>query len=380
MATAMASCSGGAVQGQMVLVLQGGGALGAYQVGVYQALHEAGLEPDWVIGTSIGAINGGLIAGNRLDERLARLDEFWDKVRLSPMVEPMAAPWARHWYANFAATVCGIPAFFAPRAIPWGGIYAPLGVYASSWYRTEALQETLANLLDTELIGQRAPRLTVGAVGVTSGELVYFDSARERLELEHVMASGALPPAFPAIRVRGEPYWDGGIYSNTPIEAVMDDQPRRDSVIFNVNVWHPQGPAPSSIWEVLGRQKNIQYSSRAESHIARQKQLHRMRHIIRSLKHRLPPEMHDDPALVDLTAHGCGTTMHVVRLLAPEHEGDDYTKDIDFTPEGIGARREAGYADARGMLERRPWLAPVEPMEGVIIHQNAPMTERLAKS
>ena len=365
----MASCSGGAVQGQVVLVLQGGGALGAYQVGVYQALHEAGLEPDWVIGTSIGAINGGLIAGNRLDERLARLDEFWDKVRLPPMIDP-----------KFAATFCGIPAFFAPRAIPWGGIYAPLGVYASSWYRTEALQETLANLLDTQLIGMRAPRLTVGAVGVTSGELVYFDSAREALELEHVMASGALPPAFPAIRVRGEPYWDGGIYSNTPIEAVMDDQPRRDSVIFNVNVWHPQGPAPSSIWEVLGRQKNIQYASRADSHIARQKQLHRMRHIIRSLKHRLPPEVHDDPALVDLTAHGCGTTMHVGRLLAPEHEGDDYTKDIDFTSEGIGGRREAGYADARAMLERRPWLAPVEPMEGVIIHQNAPMTERLAKS
>jgi len=380
MSTQMASCSGGKVQGQVVLVLQGGGALGAYQVGVYQALHEAGLEPDWVIGTSIGAINGALIAGNREPERLARLDEFWDKVRLSPMLEPMAAPWARHWYANFAATVSGVPAFFAPRAIPWGGIYAPLGVYASSWYRTDALQATLGNLVDTELFGQRAPRLTVGAVGVTSGELVYFDSARKELEIEHVMASGALPPAFPAIRVGGEPYWDGGIYSNTPIEAVMDDQPRRDSVIFNVNVWHPQGPAPQSIWEVLGRQKNIQYASRAESHIARHKQLHRLRHIIRQLKHKLPPEAHDDPTLTDLTSHGCGTTMHVVRLLAPEHDGDDYTKDIDFTPGGIAARRQAGYDDARDMLARRPWLAPVDPMEGVIIHQNAPMTERLAKS
>ena len=367
----MASCSGGAVQGQVVLVLQGGGALGAYQVGVYQALHEAGLEPDWVIGTSIGAINGALIAGNREAQRLAQLDQFWDKVHVH---------WPRGWQADFAATVGGVPAFFTPRAIPWGGIYAPLGVYASSWYRTDALQETLQNLLDTELFGQRAPRLTVGAVGVTSGELVYFDSAKRELRLEHVMASGALPPAFPAIRIGEEPYWDGGIYSNTPIEAVMDDQPRRDSMIFNVNVWHPQGPAPNSIWEVLGRQKNIQYSSRADSHIARQKQLHRMRHIIRSLEHKLPPEAHDDPALVDLTSHGCSTTMHIVRLLAPEHDGGDYTKDLDFTREGIAARREAGYANARAMLETRPWLAPVEPMEGVIIHQNAPMTERLAKS
>jgi NTE family protein len=380
MSTAMASCSGTSVQGQVVLVLQGGGALGAYQVGVYQALHEAGLEPDWVIGTSIGAINGALLAGNRHDERLARLDEFWDKLRLSPMLELMAAPWARHWYANFTATVSGIPAFFAPRAIPWGGIYAPLGVYSSSWYRTEALQQTLAGLLEPELFAHRAPRLTVAAVGVTSGELAYFDSAKCKLELEHIMASGALPPAFPAIRVEGEPYWDGGIFSNTPIEAVMDDQPRRDSVIFNVNVWQSQGPAPNSIWEVLGRQKNIQYASRAESHIARQKQIHRMRHIIRRLKRHLPAEQQNDPELQDLTSHGCGTTMHVVRLLAPEHDGDDYTKDIDFSPDGLTARREAGYTDARDMLARRPWLAPVEPMEGVIIHQNAPMTERLAKS
>src|SRR3989442_14467471 len=275
----MASSSGEQLPGQVVLVLQGGGALGAYQVGVYQALHEAGVEPDWIIDTSIGAVNGAIIAGNETERRLPRLHEFWDKVRLGAWVEPMAGPWANHWYANLSTDIGGIPGLFIPRAIPWGGIYAPLGVYSSSWYRTEALQETLANLLDTQLIGLRAPRLTVGAVGVTSGELAYFDSAREQLELEHVMASGALPPAFPAIRVRGEPYWDGGIYSNTPIEAVMDDQPRRDSVIFNVNVWHPQGPAPSSIWEVLGRQKNIQYSSRAESHIARQKQLHRMRHI-----------------------------------------------------------------------------------------------------
>ena len=165
-----------------------------------------------------------------------------------------------------------------------------------------------------------------------------------------------------------------------PIEAVMDDQPRRDSVIFNVNVWQSQGPAPSSIWQVLGRQKNIQYASRAESHIARQKQLHRMRHIIRRLKHHLPADQLKDAEMQELTAHGCGTTMHVVRLLAPEHDGDDYTKDIDFTPDGVAARRDAGYADARGMLSRRPWLAPVDPMEGVIIHQNAPMTERLAKS
>ncbi len=377
----MASCSGREVPGQVVLVLQGGGALGAYQLGVYQALHESGIEPDWVIGTSIGAINAVLIAGNEAGQRLPRLREFWDKVRLGPTFDIMAGPWAKNWYANFSTYFGGVPSFFVPRAIPWGGIYAPLGVYRASWYRTEPLHGTLSELFDNERLAKSEMRLTVAAVGVRDGELRYFDSQEQPLRLEHVLASGALPPAFPAIAVDGQPYWDGGIYSNTPIERVMDDHPRRDSVIFNVNVWHPQGPEPESIWQVLGRQKNIQYASRAESHIARQKQIHRLRHIIRDLEKHLPAELRADPEIHDLTAHGCGTTMHVVRLLAPELDGDDHTKDIDFTASGITARCEAGYVDARRMLGRAPWRQPIaDPMEGVLIHQDMPMSERLAKS
>src|SRR6266513_629529 len=218
-------------------------------------------------------------------------------VQLGGWVEPMAGPWANHWYANLSTYIGGIPGFFMPRAIPWGGMYAPLGVYSSSWYRTEPLHATLAPLIDFELLKAKRTRLTVGAVNVKSGELRYFDNTRdpEPLALEHVMASGALPPAFPAIAVDGEPYWDGGIYSNTPIEAVLDDHPRRDSVIFSVNVWQPAGPEPQSIWDVLGRQKNIQYASRADSHIARHKQIHRLRHIIRKLSHHLPEEKRDHP-------------------------------------------------------------------------------------
>src|SRR5437667_377348 len=254
-----------------------------------------GDKPDWVIGTSIGAVNGALIAGNETEKRLPRLHEFWDKVRLGAWVEPMAGPWANHWYANLSTYIGGIPGFFMPRAIPWGGMYAPLGVYSSSWYRTEPLHATLTPLIDFELLKAKRTRLTVGAVNVKSGELRYFDNTRdpEPLALEHVMASGALPPAFPAIAVDGEPYWDGGIYSNTPIEAVLDDHPRRDSVIFSVNVWQPAGPEPQSIWDVLGRQKNIQYASRADSHIARHKQIHRPRHIIRTLSHHLPEDTRD---------------------------------------------------------------------------------------
>ena len=197
----------------------------------------------------------------------------------------------------------------------------------------------------------------------------YFDSREAALTIEHIMASGALPPAFPAIRIDGEPYWDGGVYSNTPIEAVLDDKPRRDSVIFGVNVWQPVGAEPQSIWQVLGRQKDIQYASRADSHIARQKQIHHLRHVISELAALLPPEVRATLRCRELESWGCRTTMHVVRLLAPTLDSEDYLKDIDFTPAGIRARWQAGLADTRRMIERAPWGAEVDPMEGVIVHE-----------
>src|ERR671915_569070 len=267
---------GPAAKGQVVIVLQGGGALGAYQAGVYEALCGAGIEPDWVIGTSIGAINASIIAGNAPENRLPRLREFWRRVQQDSA------------YAKFMTFARGIPAFFAPRPFAWGGVQARVGLDQASYYSTEPLRETLSALVDLNVLNSRTPRLTVGAVNVRTSRMRYFDSREERLGLEHVMASGALPPAFPAIRIDGEPYWDGGVYSNTPIEAVLDDRPRRDSVIFAVNVWQPTGAEPESIWEVMGRQKDIQYASRADSHIARQKQIHRLRHVIRELASKLP--------------------------------------------------------------------------------------------
>ncbi len=198
----------------------------------------------------------------------------------------------------------------------------------------------------------------------------YFDSRDEVVHLDHVLASGALPPAFPAVRIDGDPYWDGGIYSNTPIEAVLDDKPRRDSVIFTVHMWNPEGAEPETLWEVMGRQKDIQFASRARSHIARQKQIHHLRHIIRELAKKLP-ENSRSAEVKELASWGCGTTMHVVRLVAPRLDGEDHTKDIDFTPSGIRARWQAGYADTKRMLERAPWKQPVDPTEGVIIHENS---------
>ena len=183
------------------------------------------------------------------------------------------------------------------------------------------------------------------------------------------MASGALPPAFPAVRIDGEPYWDGGIYSNTPVEVVLDDKPRRDTLIFAANVWHSSGPEPESIWQVMGRQKDIQYASRADSHIARQKQIHKLRHVIRELAKRVSEKERNTAECRELASWGCGTTMHVVRLLAPRLNAEDHTKDIDFTPVGVRARWQSGYADALRMIDREPWAAPVDAMEGVVVHR-----------
>jgi NTE family protein len=214
----------------------------------------------------------------------------------------------------------------------------------------------------------RSPRLTVGAVNARTGTMRYFDSRHEALGIDHLLASGALPPAFGAVRIDGEPYWDGGIYSNTPIEAVLDDQPRRNSTIFTVQLWNASGEEPESIWDVMAQQKEIEYSSRADSHIARQQQLHRLRHVIAELERRLPREMRRDDAVDRLCAYGCGTVMHVIRLLAPRLAHDDQTKDIDFTAESIAARWQAGLDDTRKALAAAPWRAPVDPLQGVAVH------------
>jgi NTE family protein len=351
------AATGTQLPGQVVLVLQGGGALGAYQVGVYQALHEAGIEPHWVIGTSIGAINAAVIAGNRPQDRLPRLRELWRRFE-------QAGP-----FAKFSTLAFGIAGFFSPRLPAWGGMYANVGVDAASYYSTAPLRETLEALVDLEVLNAAHPRLTVGAVNVTSGEMRYFDSRDAALGLDEVMASAALPPGFPAIRVGGEAYWDGGVYSNTPLEVVLDDNPRRDALVFSVNVWQPVGHEPASIWQVLAREKDIRYASRADSHIARQKQIHRLRHVVRELEKRLPAEERNSAHCRELASWGCSTIMHVVRLLAPALDGEDYTKDLDFSAAGMRFRCEAGFADAQRMLERAPWAAPVDPMEGVILHE-----------
>jgi NTE family protein len=344
--------------GQVVLVLQGGGALGSYQAGVYQALHEAGIEPDWIIGTSIGAINASLIAGNAPQNRLSRLREFWKKMEQNPIWSFRDIfPGFNEKLSYWSTVTNGIPGFFRPNPLAHAGDSYPLGADSAGYYSTSPLERTLSELVDFNLVNQCRPRLTVGAAHVRTSQMRYFDSRDGELGVRHIMASGALPPAFPAVRIDGELYWDGGILSNTPTEAVFDDNPRKNSLIFAVHLWNPSGAEPTTMAEVLNRHKDVQYSSRIASHIARQQQAHRLRHVINQLAARLPESERNSEAVRELTGYGCPTRMHVVRLLAPQLSREDHTKDIDFSPSGIMQRWDAGYRHTKSVLEKKPGSA-----------------------
>ncbi len=355
--------------GQVVLVLQGGGALGAYQAGVYQAMHEAGFEPDWVIGTSIGAINAALIAGNTPENRVIRLREFWrrmDRGLVSDFMSQM--PFMGAAAANFMTMAQGLRGFFSPNPLAFAGMNMPLGAERAAFYSTAELEKNLSELVDFDLVAEVKPRLTVGAANVRTSEMRYFDSRDEQLSVKHVMASGALPPAFPAVRIGEELYWDGGILSNTPVEAVFDDTNRKSSLIFAVHIWNPNGAEPTTLNQVFHRQKDLQYSSRAANHIRRQQQLHQLRHVVAQLG-RAIPESERTPEIRAMMKHGCLVRMHVVRLLAPAVDGENHAKDIDFSSSGIRARWDAGYAETARVLNAAPWEMAYGEEDGFILHE-----------
>lgn len=356
--------------GRVVLVLQGGGALGAYQVGVYQAMEQAGLRPDWVIGTSIGAINGALIAGNAPGDRMDKLTAFWHRVQRGLL--PAAAgslPLVGAQIANWLTTVQGLGGFFTPNHLAFASQTWPLGTTKAGYYSVEPLKQTLSDLIDFKRINDGTCRLTVGAADVRNAQMHYFDSRKCAFDIRHVLASGALPPAFPPVEIDGGLYWDGGILSNTPVEAVFDDYPRRSSLVFVVHIWSPAGSDPVSICDVMERDKDVRYASRAQSHIARQQQIHRLRHVVSSLAQYIPEADRANPEVEDLLGYGCVTKMHVVRIVAPRLPNDNQYKDIDFSEAGIAARWAAGLADTRATIARAPWTEPSDPLEGFVLHE-----------
>ncbi|MFZ5556134.1 MAG: patatin-like phospholipase family protein [Pseudomonadota bacterium] len=353
---------------RLALTLQGGGALGAYQAGVYQALEEHGFEPGWVAGTSIGAINGALIAGNPPGARTAKLRAFWERVADRSLTAAGDSPALRPWVGAFAAwnaILAGRPGFFSPRYAP-AACGAP---EALSYYDTAPLREALAELVDFGRLNAGAPRFSVGAVHVASGRLRYFDSRYQRIGPEHVLASGALPPGFPAVRVDDELYWDGGIYSNTPLEIVLDDHPRVSTLCVMVDLFDPAGPEPGSLAEVMARRKNIAYASRSRQHLEDYAKVHNLRRAVQALYARLSPELQQDPQVRRLAGLGCQTTMEIVHLGYADGAWELETKDIDFSWAAIRARWGKGYADACRMIERAPWREPLPAGVGAVVHE-----------
>jgi len=339
----------------IALLLQGGGALGAYQAGAYEALAEAGLQPDWVAGISIGAINSALIAGNPPQERVARLRQFWESVTANEALRLAAAlgSWylkgdqPREYYNQSSAALAmsaGVPGFFLPRSIP--PYLCPDGsLEATSWYDTAPLRQQLERLVDFDRINGGAMRLSVGAVNVTSGNFVYFDRNTRRIGPEHIMASSAFPPAFPAVKIEGEHYWDGGLVSNTPLQWVLQNGPRQDTLAFQVDLWSARGNFPGNLSEVETRRKEIGFSSRTRDNTDQFRKLQQLRCLTASLLEKLPEAERNTPAMRALAQFADHKVYRVVHLIyhAQLYEGD--SKDYEFSRRSMEEHWRAGYDD-----------------------------------
>ena len=348
------------------LVLQGGGALGSYQAGVYEALASSEYQPDWVAGISIGAINAAIIAGNAPEHRVQRLRSFWEEITAPTKLWPSApdgplAAW-QHGASALAALMFGQPGFFTPRP-PQDWFSLDEWV---SYYKTSALKGTLERLVDFDRINDaRDMRLSVGAVNVLTGHFAYFDSEKITIRPEHVMASGALPPGFPPVEIDGEQYWDGGLFSNTPLQYVVDYSPRRSRVIFQVDVFPAHGRLPTNLDEVNERDKDIRYSSRTRLTTDTLREKHDVRHAINELHKLLPPDLANTDQAKRLYQHGCVTEMDIVQLIYRPMEPQGALKDFEFSRSTMEARWQQGLSDARTTLHASPWLAPMPRELGV---------------
>jgi NTE family protein len=363
------------------LVLQGGGALGSYQAGVYEALASSDYTPDWVAGISIGAINAAIIAGNAPKDRVHRLRSFWDQITAPTMLWPhatgMQAGWQR-WMSAVMAITFGQPGFFSPHA--WCS-----SDKCVSYYSTSALKATLERLVDFDRINTgKEIRLSVGAVNIESGDFVYFDSGEMTIGPEHVMASGALPPGFPPVEIDGEQYWDGGLFSNTPLQYMVDYYPRRSRVIFQVDLFPARARhRPTNLDEVHEREKDIRYSSRTRLATNMLRDRHDIRHAINELHKLLPPEIASTEQAKRLHDHGCVTTMDIVQLIYRPDEPQGSLKDFEFSRPTMELRWQQGLADARDTLQASPWLAPTAGELGVrvfdVIHEILTRNSALAE-
>ena len=356
---------------RVALVLQGGGALGAYQAGVYQALHEEGMEPDWVCGVSIGAINSAIIAGNPPERRLERLRTFWDRITSRKVwhYTPDGDVYrkARNLTSSFLTTTMGQPGFFKPHDLnPW---LSPAGARtATSYYDTTPLRDSLNELVDFDLINSRKMHFAVGAVNVLTGNFLYFDNKKEVIGPEHVMASGALPPALPMVKIGTDHFWDGGIVSNTPLQHLLDQEDKMNSLVFQVDLFNARGVLPRDIQEVMARHKDIMYSSRTRYNTDVYKRMNQLKTDFYKVLLKVPEEKLTDHerALRDRFADLPEITILQMIYQQKAYEGD--SKDHEFSATSMREHWLSGLEDTRRTLKRRDWLAMPEAGMGILVH------------
>ena len=370
----------------VALVLQGGGALGSYQCGVYEGLHNAGIRPNWFAGISIGAINAALLAGNAPEQRVERLRTFWERISVPAVPFAQAAfdlqqqwldalPWRNELlaYANsqgaLAALLFGQSGFFVPRVPPpTAGLSR--GNAATSFYSTAPLKATLEALVDFDRINDKSAgvRFSVSAVNVRTGHFVNFDNATTKIRVEHVLASGALPPAFAAVEIDGEHYWDGGVVSNTPLDHVLGSQPRRDSLVFQVDLWRAQGELPRNLADVLERQKDIQYSSRTRFHTKMIKEWQDLRTTLNALLKEFPPSHITEDMRRQLEPWLSDRVYNIVHLIYQAKPFEEQYKDYSFAPSTMREHWQAGLGDMQRTLRRREFFVPPSRRVGAVTH------------
>ena len=362
---------------RIALVLQGGGALGSYQAGVYEGLAKQGIHPNWVAGISIGALNCAIIAGNAPQDRVQRLHEFWETI-CSPAVfshsmmqghkeafggygsagqgsafGPTLGAAAQQSVENMGHTLFrsmaamsalmnGQEGFFKPRLLgPGSG-----SPDSTSFYDTTPLIATLEKFADFDRINSGETRVSLGATNVASGNFVYFDSKKTKLTPKHFIASGSLPPGFPATEIDGEFYWDGGCVSNTPLEYVLGDSPRLDTLVFQVDLWRSAGPLPSNILQVNERLKDIQFSSRTRTVTNAVHMMQRMRKVFFEAMDRIPESVRkNDPWFEQMAHHMMGARYNVIHLIYENKQSEGHYKDFQFSAETMQMHWQTGLHD-----------------------------------
>ncbi|MGY3603780.1 MULTISPECIES: patatin-like phospholipase family protein [unclassified Bradyrhizobium] len=356
---------------RVALVLQGGGALGAYQAGVYQALHEAGIEPDWICGVSIGAINSAIIAGNPPERRLERLHTFWDRItsrkiwHYTPDGDIFRK--ARNFTSSFMTTVLGQPGFFAPHTTsPW---LSPAGARtATSYYDTAPLRESLLELVDFERINSKRMRFAVGAVNVLSGNFIYFDNAHDEIIPEHIMASGALPPALPMVKVGTDHFWDGGIVSNTPLQHLLDQVDSLNSLVFQVDLFSARGVLPRDIHDVMARHKDIMYSSRTRYNTDMYRKTHNLRARLYKALSKIPNEQLSEEERQLRDSNSALPSIAILQLIYQQKAYEGHAKDHEFSGTSMREHWMSGHEDTKRTLMRRDWIKMPDAGMGIVVH------------